>query len=71
MMFCSLLLLGVKIGHLPSARLRKEIVKKLKTKETHAKEKVKEVLHKRLKTPQSSPSHKPKAGVDPDTPTTA
>lgn len=58
MMFCSLLLLGVKISHLPSARLRKEIVKKLKTKEVHAKEKVKEVLHKKLKPHRGSPSHK-------------
>lgn len=58
-MFCSLLLLGVKIVHLPSARLRKEIVKKLKTKETNAKEKVKEVFHKRIRTPHSTPHSTP------------
>jgi len=32
MMFCSLLLLGVKLLSLPSARLRKEIIKKISEK---------------------------------------
>jgi len=47
MMFCSLLLLGVKLGSLPSARLRKEIVKNIRVKQT--KDKVKEAVSKRLR----------------------
>lgn len=46
-MFCSLLLLGVKLGSLPSARLRKEIVKNIRVKQT--KDKVKEAVSKRLR----------------------
>ncbi|XP_067944120.1 monocarboxylate transporter 4-like [Watersipora subatra] len=52
MMFCSLLLLGVKVSSLPSARLRHEIVKKIK--EGHPKEKVKEAVTKRIKLKSSS-----------------
>ena len=60
MMLCSLLLLGVKIGSLPSARLRKEIVRKIK--DNHPKEKVKEAVQKRVRpTTARSPGNE---GVD-------
>ena len=50
MMFCSLLLLGVKLLSIPSARLRKEIVKQIRDK--HEKEKARE--NSRKMKPRSS-----------------
>lgn len=61
-MFCSLWLLGVKVGSLPSARLRKEIVKKIK--HSHPKDKVKEVVTKRMKHKSSGNSPSATAGKE-------